>query len=75
MIEAVYENHPVKGELTIQKDGEILKGFKEDFEYETVSLEGVVFDVYAAEDIYTADHQKEEDGSRKLMYAKDTLVG
>ena len=74
VIEAVYENHPVKGELTIQKDGEILKGFKEDFEYETVSLEGVVFDVYAAEDIYTADHQKEEDGSRKLMYAKDTLV-
>ena len=74
IIEVVYENHPVKGELTIQKDGELLKGFGDDFEYEKEALEDAVFNVYAAEDIYTPDHQKEEDGSRKVVYAKDTLV-
>ena len=31
IIEAVYENHPVKGELTIVKKGEVLDGFKDDF--------------------------------------------
>ena len=38
------------------------------------SLAGAVFEVYAAEDIYTADHQKDENGNRYLEYAKDTLV-
>ena len=33
-----------------------------------------MFEVYAAEDIYTADHQKDENGNRYLEYAKDTLV-
>ena len=74
IIEAVYENHPVKGELTIQKDGEVLKGFGEDFEYEKESLKGAQFNVYASEDIYTPDHQKAEDGKRNVIYAKDTLV-
>lgn len=74
IIEAVYENHPVKGRLTIQKDGEVLKGFGDDFEYEKESLEGAVFHVYAAEDIYTPDHQKGEDGGRNVVYAKDALV-
>lgn len=74
IIEVVYENHPVKGELTIQKDGEILKGFGDDFEYENESLKDAVFNVYAAEDIYTPDHQKGEDENRKVVYVKDTLV-
>lgn len=63
----------MKGELTIQKDGEILKGFGDDFEYEKGSLKDAVFNVYAAEDIYTPDHQKGEDGNRKVVYVKDTL--
>lgn len=74
IIEAVYENHPVKGELTIQKDGEVLKGFGEDFEYKKESLKGAQFNVYASEDIYTPDHQKAEDGKRNVIYAKDALV-
>ena len=29
-----YENHPVKGKLTIYKKGEMLTGYKKDFVYE-----------------------------------------
>ena len=69
-----FENHPAKGRLTIHKEGEVVKGFDKDFTYEEASLAGAVFEVYAAEDIYTADHQTDENGNRYLEYAKDTLV-
>lgn len=71
IIEVVYENHPVKGELTVLKKGEVLTGYKKDFIYENQNLAGAVFDVYAAEDIYTADFQKDGNGNRILVYAKD----
>ena len=74
IIEAVYENHPVKGELTIVKKGEVLDGFKDDFTYQTENLEGAEFEIYAAEDIYTADFQKDDNGNRILEYAAGTLV-
>ena len=74
IIEAVYENHPVKGELTIVKKGEVLDGFKDDFAYQTENLEGAEFEIYAAEDIYTADFQKDDNGNRILEYAAGTLV-
>ena len=74
IIEVEFENHPAKGRLTIHKEGEVVKGFDKDFTYEEASLAGAVFEVYAAEDIYTADHQKDENGNRYLEYAKDTLV-
>ena len=74
IIEAVYENHPVKGELTIVKRGEVLDGFKDDFTYQTENLEGAEFAIYAAEDIYTADFQKDDNGNRILEYAAGTLV-
>lgn len=74
IIEVDYENHPVKGELTIVKSGETLKDYDGDFIYEESSLEGAVFEVYAAEDIYTADHQTDADGNRILEYAAGTLV-
>ena len=69
-----FENHPAKGRLTIRKEGEVVKGFDKDFTYEEASLAGAVFEVYASEDIYTADHQTDENGNRYLEYAKDTLV-
>ena len=69
-----YENHPVKGKLTIYKKGEILTGFKKDFVYEERYLKGASFNVYAAENIYTPDYQKDENGNRQLIYAKDALV-
>ena len=74
IIEVEYENHPVKGELTIFKQGELLAGYDHDFQYELCGLKGVTFEVYAAEDIYTADHQVDENGNRTLYYAKDALV-
>ena len=74
IIEVEYENHPVKGELTIFKQGELLTGYDQDFQYELCGLKGVTFEVYAAEDIYTADHQVDENGNRTLYYAKDALV-
>ena len=69
-----YENHPVKGKLTIYKKGEMLTGFKKDFVYEQRYLKGASFHVYAAENIYTPDYQKDENGNRQLIYAKDALV-
>ena len=69
-----YENHPVKGKLTIYKKGEMLTGFKKDFVYEERDLKGAEFNVYAAENIYTPDYQKDENGNRQLIYAKDALV-
>lgn len=69
-----YENHPVKGKLTIYKKGEMLTGFKKDFVYEERYLKGAEFNVYAAENIYTPDYQKDEDGNRQLIHAKDALV-
>ena len=74
IIEVVYENHPVKGELTIRKKGEVLAGYKKDFTYELQNLAGAVFCVYAAEDIYTADFQKDDEGNRILAYAKGAQV-
>ena len=74
IITVEYENHPVKGQLTIYKQGEMLASFDGQFHYEMKGLEGAEFEVYAAEDIYTADHQVDEDGNRLLYFAKDALV-
>lgn len=68
IIEVEYENQPVKGELTIYKQGEQLVGYDKDFHYEYCGLAGVTFEVYAAEDIFTADRQG------TLIYGKDALV-
>lgn len=74
IITVTYENHPVKGKLVIHKSGETLKSFKKDFVYEEASLEEAEFEIYAAEDIFTPDHQVDEQGNRHVIYAKDTLV-
>ena len=74
IIEVAYENHPVKGKLTVQKKGEVLSTYKNDFKYEVQNLSGAVYEVYAAEDIYTADFQKDDTGKRILKYAKGEKV-
>lgn len=74
VIEVDYENHPVKGKLTVYKKGEMLAGFNKDFIYEEQFLKDAVFEVYAAEDIYSPDYQKDAEGNRIVVYAKDTLV-
>ena len=74
IIDVVYENHPVKGELHIQKKGEVLNSFGKDFVYEVENLKDAEFKVYAAEDIYTADFQKDGKGNQILEYASGELV-
>lgn len=74
VIEVVYEDHSVKGKLTVQKKGEVLSIYKNDFRYEVQNLSGAVYEVYAAEDIYTADFQKDDTGKRILKYAKGEKV-
>lgn len=74
VIEVEYENHPVKGKLTVIKTGELLAGYEEDFLYEEGTLEGAVFEVYAAENIYTPDYQTDAEGNRTVIYAEGALV-
>ena len=74
IIEVAMENQPVKGKLTIKKAGEVLASFDKDFGYEMTSLADAEFAVYAAEDIYTPDWQRDENGNRIVIHAKDALV-
>lgn len=53
----------------------MLDSFSKDFVYQTENLAGAVFEVFAAEDIYTADFQKDAEGNRILEYAAGGLVG
>ena len=68
-----YEDAPVVGELTVEKKGEVLDSYKgglfahsdeKSFVYREGSLAGAKYEVYAAEDIFTADMQKDADGNR-----------
>lgn len=78
IIEVEVENPPVKGRLHIEKNGEVLTGFSEApdaaFGYETRGLAGAEYAVYAAEDIYTPDFQRDENGDRIKFYEKDALI-
>ncbi|HIR27254.1 MAG TPA: hypothetical protein IAB84_04705 [Candidatus Choladousia intestinigallinarum] len=67
-------DQPVKGEIRIRKSGEIPVKDEEGLSYKEVPLEGVVFDVYAAEDILYADGRNGQEGEREILFAKGTLV-
>ncbi len=78
-----YVDTPAVGELTVEKKGEILDGYKgglfadseeKEFVYKEGSLAGAEFEVHAAEDIYTNDYQKDENGERTKYYSKGDLV-
>lgn len=83
IITVEYSDAPAVGELTVEKKGEVLDGFKggllassyeKEFVYREGSLAGAKFKVYAAEDIYTADNQKDADGNRIKYYSNGDLV-
>ena len=83
IITVEYSDAPAVGELTVEKKGEVLDGFKggllassyeKEFVYREGSLAGAKFKVYAAEDIYTADNQKDADGNRIKYYSEGDLV-
>lgn len=78
-----YEDTPVVGEILLEKKGEVLDSYKggwfvssedKEFVYKECPLEGAEFEVYAAEDIYTADMQIDENGDRTRYYGKGELV-
>ena len=74
IIEVVCEDHPAKGKLNLVKKGEVLTGYDQDFIYERENLAGAEFEVSAAEDIYTADGQKDAQGNRIREYAAGERV-
>ncbi len=83
IITVEYENQPTKGEITIEKKGEILEGYEggwladsdeKEFVYVEGGLEGAEFEVYAAEDIYTADNQVDGSGERTKYYSEGELI-
>ena len=83
IIEVDYNDAPAVGELTVEKRGEVLKAYNgglfaksedKEFVYEEAGLAGAVYEVYAAEDIYTADMQLDADGNRTKYYSEGDLV-
>lgn len=83
IITVYFEDEPTVGELTIYKKGEMLEAYRgglfastweKQFVYKERFLAGAVFEIYANEDIFTADMQLDEDGNRTKYYAKDELV-
>jgi len=83
IITVEYEDAPAVGELTVEKKGEVLDAYKgglfassldKEFVYREGSLAGAKFEVYAAEDIFTADMQNDENGNRTKYYSAGDLV-
>ena len=75
IITVMYEDAAVTGNLTVEKRGEVLTGYKMgQFVYEEQALKGAKFNIYAAEDIYTPDGQKDENGYRIKLYSAGDMV-
>ena len=64
-----------KGEvLDSYKGGLFADSDEKSFVYREGSLAGAEYEVYAAEDIFTADMQKDADGNRTKYYSEGELV-
>ncbi len=62
-----FENVPIKGVIEVNKTGEVVKIENGAYEYVVEPLEGIVFNIYANEDILTTD-------GNYLYYQKGDLV-
>ena len=60
-----FENQRVKGEIQIEKTGEVAELTENGFEFKTKKLEGVKFGLYALDDI---------EWNGKIIYTKDSLI-
>lgn len=67
IFETKFENKPVKGEVEINKVGEKLVVENGTYNYEEIKLDGVTYELYANEDIYSADGT--------LIFKNKELVG
>lgn len=74
IVDVQMEDDQQKGRIELLKHGEKLSAFDEGFIYEDKPLEHVKFQLLAAEDIYTPDHQLGEDGRRILAEYKGELL-
>ena len=75
IINVPFDDEPVRGELSVIKTGDVLVDYKDgEFVYENRGLSGAIFEVYAAEDIATADNQVDDNGNRTLYYHSGDLV-
>lgn len=50
-----FKNTPIKGQLEVNKTGEVVVIENDSFTYEKLPLDGVKFNIYASEDILSAD--------------------
>lgn len=66
ILEIRFENKEVMGEVNIHKVGEKVVLEDNTFRYEDIDLDGVTYELYADEDIYSGDGT--------LIYKKDTLI-
>lgn len=67
LLEVKFQNKEVKGRIEINKKGEEVIIENGTFRYEKIDLANVKFNVYASEDIYSANN--------KLVHLKDELIG
>lgn len=75
IIEVMLTDRSVKGRIQVLKEGEMLSGYENgNFVFENRRLSGAIFDVVAAEDIYSADRQADENGNRFIEYVAGTVV-
>ena len=66
ILEIRFENKEVIGEVNVHKVGEKVVLKDNSFHYEDTPLDGVTYELYAGEDIYSGDGT--------LIYKKDTLI-
>ena len=66
IFETKFENKQVKGSIEVIKTGEELIYENNSYSYNKILLEGVKYNLYASEDIYSADGTK--------IYEKDELI-
>ena len=65
IFDTLFSNERVKGEIILEKTGEVAELTESGYVYKTGKLEGIKFGLYASEDIIS---------NGKIIYTKDTLI-
>lgn len=69
------KDDPVKGIINIEKTGKVLTGYKDGkFVYEESGIKDCVFQIKAAETIYSPDHSTDAQGNRDVLYEEGAVV-